>query len=852
MLRIAAFWPLLCISLTPFQAGRERMDINPIAVKDAESCLSLPKELAASDWSSIRAAYEAGRHAAFPIDGGFRFRNPGQQWSTQFDGRGFITKPDSNLWSWGLELQSYGIDEQQTCVSMTVDASANGQCVQYKWDCNVTEWYKNDTRGLEHGYTVHRRPADTEGMLVFNMLVRGNLRPLVHDSGRGVRFVDSKNAVVLNYSGLTVFDANGKRLPARFEYTNNVLRLSVSDAEAQYPLTIDPIAQQAYVKASNTNLEDRFGYAVAVSGNTVVVTAPLEDSNATGVNGDQSNNSVTDSGAAYVFVRNGSTWTQQAYLKASNTGNSDTMGFSVAASGDTIVIGAHLEDSAATGVNGNASDNTMSASGAAYVFVRSGTIWSQQAYLKASNTDTSDFFGFGVAISGDTIVVGAPLEDSNATGVNGNGADNSLFTAGAAYVFVRSGTTWSHQAYLKASNTDGNDHFGQSVGVSGDTIVVGAHDEDSNATGVNGDASNNGNGSSGAAYVFVRSGTTWTQQAYLKASNTATSDFFGYSVAISGGTIVVGARQEDSNATGVNGDQANNSSSLSGAAYVFVYSGGVWSQQAYLKASNTGGGDEFGYSVSISGDTIVVGAHAEDSSSTGINGDGTNNGAANSGAVYVFIRSGTVWSHQAYIKASNPNLGDSFSRSVSISGDIVIGGAQFEASNATGINGNQASNALTNAGAAYIFDLDNNPGTLSYGTGTPGCTGTHTLDVTHAPMINSPHFAITCSNAPPLSIGLGIVTDSQDLAGSDSLGVGVLIHSDFILATELLTFDFFSDATGYSETVGATIPNNPLLVGSTYYASALWAWPVSTCVLPGFNPYNLSTSRGLAITILMP
>src|SRR5690606_29875211 len=143
-------------------------------------------------------------------------------------------------------------------------------------------------------------------------------------------------------------------------------------------------------------------------------------------------------------------------------------------------------------------------------------------------------------------------------------------SSGAAYAFVRNGTEWTQQAYLKASNTGANDYFGYSVSISGDTIVVGAIYEDSNATGVNGNQNNNGASGSGAAYVFVRDGTTWTQQAYLKASNTGADDYFGYSVSISGDTIVVGAVQEASNATGVNGDQNNNGASGSGAAYVFV------------------------------------------------------------------------------------------------------------------------------------------------------------------------------------------------------------------------------------------------------------------------------------------
>src|SRR5206468_3352783 len=142
--------------------------------------------------------------------------------------------------------------------------------------------------------------------------------------------------------------------------------------------------------------------------------------------------------------------------------------------------------------------------------------WTPQAYLKASNTGPLDEFGYSVAVSGDTVVVGAPFEDSNATGVNGNQSNNSADDSGAAYVFVRSGTNWVQQAYLKASNTDPDDKFGSSVAASANTVVVGAPHESSNATGVDGDGSINSASHSGAAYVFVRSGTTWTQQAYLK------------------------------------------------------------------------------------------------------------------------------------------------------------------------------------------------------------------------------------------------------------------------------------------------------------------------------------------------
>jgi hypothetical protein len=685
---------------------------------------SVPEGLAANDWSSIRAAYEAGRHAVVAdenVPGHYRARNPGQQWLTLFDGRGFSTTPTTGGWSWGLDLISYGRGDQQQTIDGVACIQTTGGRVEYEWNPSLTEWYINDQRGFEHGYTLNHRPegaSGTSGMLHFTLAVRGDLHPRVSENGRDVAFTTASGggATALTYNGLKVFDADGVHLAASFQTTTTAagtpaLRLTIDDTNARYPLTIDPVAQQAYLKASNTEAGDLFGISVAVSGDTVVVGASGEDSNATGVNGDQANDSADGSGAAYVFVRSGTTWTQQAYLKASNTGGGDLFGVSVAISGDTAVVGANGEDSSSRLINGNQGSNAATDSGAAYIFVRShgGTTWTQQAYIKASNTDASDIFGSNVAVSGDTVVIGAYGEDSNATGVNGSQANNSAANAGAAYVFTRSGTTWTQQAYLKASNTGRDDYFGFSVAVSGDTVAVGANGESSIATGVDGSQFNDIALYSGAAYVFARppGGTTWTQQAYLKASNTEASDGFGVSVAVSGDTVVVGAPYEDSNATGVNGNQFSNIATFAGAAYVFVRSGATWTQQAYVKASNTRVSDFFGTSVAVSGDTVVVGAYGEASSATGVDGNQDSWGSNYFGAAYVFSRSGSAWTQRAYLKAStNTGSRNLFGSSAAVSGDTVVVGAYGEASNATGVNGNEFSSSAIESGAAYVFVLD--------------------------------------------------------------------------------------------------------------------------------------------------
>jgi hypothetical protein len=520
------------------------------------------------------------------------------------------------------------------------------------------------------------------------------------------------------------------------------------------------------------------------------------------VNGNQADDSAGNSGAAYVFVRSGSTWTQQAYLKASNTGAGDQFGFSVAVSGNTVVVGAYTEDSNATGVNGNEVDDSAAEAGAVYVFVRSGSTWTQQAYLKASNTEAGDSFGFHLAISGDTLLIGAYGEDSNATGVDGSQADNSTSQSGAAYVFTRSGSTWTQQAYLKASNTWASDRFGRSVAVSGDTAVIGAYLEDSSAIGVGGNQADDSTMDAGAAYVFVRSGSTWMQQAYLKAHNTGELDQFGRTVAVAGDTVVVGATGEDSNATGVDGNGADDSAADSGAAYVFTRSGSTWTPQAYLKASNTGAGDIFGSSVVVAGGTVVIGATGEDSSATGVNGNQADDSAIESGAAYTFTRSGSTWTQQAYLKATKTGTGDAFGCAVAVSGDTTVIGARTEDSNATEVNGSQTDNSTSNAGAAYVFTgfgppdiavsqstaLTDSVGGVDFGAAVVGTSTPLTFTITNpgsAPLtnlavtkdgLNAGDFTVSALSGTSIPVGVGTVTFTVTFSPSGAGAKTTAIH----------------------------------------------------------------------------
>jgi hypothetical protein len=514
---------------------------------------------------------------------------------------------------------------------------------------------------------------------------------------------------------------------------------SAAPAGAQAPAT--ELRQLAYLKASNSEGADHFGcggslpghmgnaLAVSGDGNTVAVGAPHEGSGANGVNGNQDDNSLYNSGAVYVYVRRGDTWTQQSYLKASNPGRSDLFGLSLALSrdGNTLAVAAPWEASAATGPNGNQRDDSIPQAGAVYVFTRTGNDWSQQSYLKASNTGhkgegddvEGDQFGFSVALSadGDSLAVGAISEDSKAIGVGGTQADDSASASGAVYLFSRTGTSWAQQAYLKGGNSEAGDLFGYSVSLSADgsTLAVAAYDEDGGGRGVN-PIDDNGSNGTGAIYAFSRRGTAWTQTGYFKGSRSQRNDALGYTVAISDdGRTIAGGTAEESCLNGgidpagcdIDTFPEHMAAGSVGAVYVWARSGDTWTEQAFIKASNPDLEDWFAVRLALSGDgnTLLVGAPMEDSAARGVNGREDDDSADDSGAAYVFRRTGAAWSQRAYIKASNAEGFDEFGSSLAISGDgrTMVVGARMESSGARTVNGSQSGNDAGQSGAAYIF-----------------------------------------------------------------------------------------------------------------------------------------------------
>ncbi|QIP18013.1 hypothetical protein G8759_29870 [Spirosoma aureum] len=364
------------------------------------------------------------------------------------------------------------------------------------------------------------------------------------------------------------------------------------------PNSLPPTSRTASDGAAN----DRFGYSVSISGDYAIVGAYQKT---IGSNAAQ--------GAVYVFMRSGSSWTQQQQLVASDGATNDYFGFSVAISGDYAIVGAQ-----------NKTIGSNSGQGVAYVFTRSGSSWTQQQRLVASDGAFNDYFGFSVAISGDYAIVGAQ-----------NKTIGSTPTQGAAYVFMRSGSSWTQQQRLVASDGAIYDLFGYSVAISGDYAIVGAYQK---AIG--------GKSAQGAAYVFMRSGSSWTQQQRLVASDGVDFDYFGVSVSISGDYAIVGGQNK---------------------TYVFMRSGSSWTQQQRLVASDGAAADRFGYSVSISGDYAIVGAYQK-----------TIDGKSAQGAAYVFMRSGSSWTQQQKVTDSSPaNTYNGYSVGLS-NGTFIIGGYGYQ------------------------------------------------------------------------------------------------------------------------------------------------------------------------------
>jgi RHS repeat-associated protein len=465
----------------------------------------------------------------------------------------------------------------------------------------ITDSFRPTEIGIEQAFHIAQFVGGT-GPLVIDVPVSGLTAVAVNRTALDLK--DASGQIRATYSGLLVTDAAGRVLVAKMQTADHghTIAIEVDDTGARYPLTVDPTwSDITGLPDPNQSGPATYAVSVALSGSTAVV----------GAMGQTRDGEGYQSGA-YVFNLSDGTWSETTELTVDDSYTGNTFGDSVAISGTTILIGAPGDTA-----------NGVVEEGAAYVFNLSDGTWSQTQELTPSDGEV-DYFGSSVALSGTIAVVGAYSDTIDGT------------ETGAAYVFNLSDGTWSQTQQL--SNEDAT-YFGLSVALSGTTIFVGAP-----ATTV-GD-----NDWQGAVYVFNLSDGTWYQAAALTAADGASSDEFGFSLALSGTTAIVGALEHS---VGENEHE--------GAAYVFNLSGGTWSETTELIAPDGAAGDEFGGSVALSGTTAMVGAQSH-----------TVNGNSAQGAAYVFSQDGGAWPLTSEVTAPDGETDDFFGHQVALSGTTAL------------------------------------------------------------------------------------------------------------------------------------------------------------------------------------
>lgn len=523
--------------------------------------------------------------------------------------------------AWDLKVKGYGHGDHIANVRFAAPVMAGANRVEYR-SKDVMQWYVNGPAGLEQGFTfTSRSSGQIEGPLTVAVEISGNVVPELAPDHAAVtlRQVGSRESFL--YSGLSATDSRGKDLPVWLEVHAQELLLRVDDRGAQYPLVIDPVIHMAKLTNTNPGDPDSFGYAVAVSGNTIVVGDPVADIN------------YAFQGTAYVFVKPESGWqnmTQTAQLSPSDAQTQALFGFSVAIEGDTIIIGAD-----------QATVNGKQNFGEAYVYVKPASGW-------ANMTETAKLlpegpvcpvgcdFGFAVGISGKTVVVGAPY-------VSVNGSEE----AGAAYIFVEPTGGWADMtqtAELTAADASYSALFGVSAAIDGNTAVVGAEYQTLNDI-----------KKSGEVYVFVEPATGWanmTETADLYASNAGEDAFLGRSVGISGNTIVAGAPNAPASQKGAPGP---------GIVYVYVEPPGGWvlsTETAQLSVAGMADGAQFGVALAFNGSDVAS--------------------AAFGGApAYIFEKPKSGWTTTSTpnLMINDPVTGDTFGYSFGLDANTLVVGA---------------------------------------------------------------------------------------------------------------------------------------------------------------------------------
>ena len=454
---------------------------------------------------------------------------------------------------------------------------------------------------------------------------------------------------------------------------------------------------QAYIKASDATDSDNFGNVVAIDGDRLVVGARHEDGCGTGVNPASNPDGCDSSGAAYIFERTNGVWAQTAMLKASNPGAGDQFGGNLTLEGDILVVGARYEDSCAASIGGDETDELCSNAGAAYIFEYANGAWSQTAYVKPSNMDAGDNFGSHMAISGTRVAITAIYENSCSAGVGGDMSNNACNSPGAVFTFEKDANGWGQEEYfksnipsdserygqgialdgdrlvvgagrqrgctvgqtsgcnnggsayiydyangawsmiveLKPSNLNGGDRFGEDVALDGDRVLISARNDDSCATTIDGNMSDNNCSNTGAAHLYELVNGNWTHMTFFKGSAAQDGAQFGTSTAIDGDRIIIGSPNEDNCNAGLNSTPVSGCTNT-GAVYIFDYVNGAWAESAYLKSDHPDDTDSFGSSADLSGDTVALSSPQDDSCSTGIGGDQADNMCVDTGAVSIY------------------------------------------------------------------------------------------------------------------------------------------------------------------------------------------------------------------------
>jgi hypothetical protein len=428
--------------------------------------------------------------------------------------------------------------------------------------------------------------------------------------------------------------------------------------------------QQAYFKSDYVTAQYMFGNAIAIDGNRMVIGSKNEEADSSGVGlTPATDNNAYQSGAAFVYKRNpNGNWILEAYLKPDNTNAGQHFGHAVAISGDTIVIGSPEETCAQTGV-GTAGCGTFTGSlyGAVYTYKFDGTSWTYENYIKPSVAAPGAKFGSSVSIFRDTLVVGAPEYSAVAT------------KAGAAYVFERSAGGWAQQTMLTHTSTAQN-RFGSSVAIHNGVIAVTSVPDTLYVS------------NTGFTEIFEGSGATWPNTGTVTALLPETNDGYGCSVSVYGNYIAVGASSERGNSQGTATTSFVNGTAR-GAAFVYKKNTGSWSLDTYVKPNNTTGAQQFGSSVSLFENTLVVGAPGYSSSN---------------GRVYIYKMKASRDYIETVQEPGNPNISNSFGYSVAISNSAIAVGGPYESAVLAGVQNttiyNSASSGAANSGAAWLLE----------------------------------------------------------------------------------------------------------------------------------------------------